>query len=97
MESDRDVFTDIMIPLDYFSRTLKRQAIVNAGVTFRLHDEPSGTTEEFYYPEGILGFVRELTRKKASPALCFLRVVAKAATELTNRNTRSKPRCALLQ
>jgi len=70
-KADRDVFTDIMIPLDYFQQTLKRQAIVNAGVTFRLLDEPSGTTEEFYYPEGILGFVRELDQEKGISSPLF--------------------------
>jgi len=68
---DRDVFTDIMIPLDYFQQTLKRQAIVNAGVTFRLYDEASGTTEDFYYPEGILGFVRELDQGKGISSPLF--------------------------
>lgn len=57
---DRDVFTEIMIPLEYFQHTLKRQAVINAGVTFRLIDEAGGSSEEFYYPEGILGYVREL-------------------------------------
>ncbi|MEA4888372.1 MAG: toprim domain-containing protein [Clostridiaceae bacterium] len=57
---DRDVFTDIRIPLEYYQSTLKRQAIVNAGITFTLTDEAGKTTENFYYPEGILGYVREL-------------------------------------
>lgn len=57
---DRDVFTDIMIPLSYYQETLKRQAIVNPGITFVLRDEESQKTETFYYPEGILAYVREL-------------------------------------
>lgn len=57
---DRDVFTDIMIPLEYYQATLKRQAVVNAGITFLLYDEQSGETTTFNYPEGILGYVREL-------------------------------------
>lgn len=61
---DRDVFTDIMIPLEYFRDTLKRQAVVNAGITFRLTDEAGGETEVFCYPEGILGYVRELDQEK---------------------------------
>ncbi len=61
---DDDVFTDVEIPREYFLNTLKRQAIVNAGVTFEFHDEISGETESFCYPEGILGFVRELSGKK---------------------------------
>jgi DNA gyrase subunit B len=57
---DRDVFTDIAIPLDYYQDVLKRQAIVNAGITFVLNNEASGETFTFHYPEGILGYVREL-------------------------------------
>lgn len=57
---DRDVFTDIMIPLEYYQATLKRQAVVNAGITFNLIDEVSQESFAFYYPEGILGYVREL-------------------------------------
>ena len=33
---DRNVFADIDIPVEWFEETLKRQAVVNAGVTFRL-------------------------------------------------------------
>ena len=57
---DRDVFTEILIPLSYFQVQLKRQAVVNAGITFSLYDEETGKTEDFYYPEGILGYIREL-------------------------------------
>jgi DNA gyrase subunit B len=49
-----------MIPLEYYQATLKRQAVVNAGITFLLYDEASRETMTFHYPEGILGFVREL-------------------------------------
>jgi DNA gyrase subunit B len=61
---DRDVFTEILIPLEYFQETLKRQAVVNAGITFIFKDESSGQSETFYYPEGILGYVRELDQSK---------------------------------
>ncbi|HAL74462.1 MAG TPA: DNA topoisomerase [Clostridiales bacterium] len=57
---DRQVFTEIIIPLDYYQATLKRQAVVNAGITFTLYDEESKQTFTFHYPEGILGYVREL-------------------------------------
>ncbi|MGI6334120.1 MAG: DNA gyrase/topoisomerase IV subunit B [Saccharofermentanales bacterium] len=61
---DRDVFTEIMIPLEYFQDMLKRQAVVNAGITFVLNDQESGETYRFYYPEGILGYVHELDQGK---------------------------------
>ncbi len=57
---DREVFTDIEIPLEFFRDTLKRQAVVNAGIVFEFTDEVSGTHETFYYPEGILGYVKEI-------------------------------------
>lgn len=62
---DRDVFTEITIPLDYFQTLLKQQAVVNAGITFKLTDEESGREEVFCYPEGILGYVRELAHENA--------------------------------
>lgn len=68
---DREVFTDIAIPLSYFKETLKRQAVVNAGVRFILWDEESGEETEFSYPDGILGYVAETDAGSGftSPAL----------------------------
>ncbi len=61
---DREVFTEIAIPLEYFQDVLKQQAIVNTGVTFSLEDEESGEKWSFYYPEGILGYVNEINADK---------------------------------
>ena len=36
---DLDVFTDIAIPAEYFADVMKRQAVVNAGITFRFRNE----------------------------------------------------------
>lgn len=36
---DLEVFTDINIPAAYYADVMKRQAVVNAGVTFRFRDE----------------------------------------------------------
>lgn len=59
---DLDVFTDINIPLDYFKDVLRRQAVVNAGVTFRFRNQVGNTfeTEDFYYENGIADYVAEL-------------------------------------
>ena len=57
---DRDVFTEIVIPLETFKMIIKRQAVVNSGVTFILKDEPSGESFSFCYPDGITGYVSEL-------------------------------------
>ena len=60
---DLDVFTDIAVPLDYYRDAMKRQAVVNAGVTFRLLNETVAgkfDTEEFLYPRGIQDYIAEL-------------------------------------
>ena len=57
---DRDVFTDINVPLEYFTETLKRQAIVNAGLLFLLKDEESGETFTFCYENGLADYIQEL-------------------------------------
>ncbi len=60
---DLDVFTDIAVPLDYYRDAMKRQAVVNAGVTFRLLNETERgkfDTEEFLYPRGIEDYIAEL-------------------------------------
>ena len=50
----------INIPLEYYQDTIKRQAIVNAGVLFILDDKVSGEKFEYYYKDGIADHVREL-------------------------------------
>ncbi len=71
---DLDVFTDINIPLEFFTETLKRQAIVNAGLTFILYDEtPTGTQKyEFCYPEGIKGHADELANMTSETAVRYI-------------------------
>ena len=65
---DLDVFTDIDVPVDFFEDTLKRQAVVNAGVTFRFRREIAPgkfDTRDFLYEKGILDYVTELTESGA--------------------------------
>lgn len=57
---DIEVFTDIDIPLDFYKSTLKRQAIINSGITFLLYDEESDETFSYYYENGILDYINEL-------------------------------------
>ena len=57
------MFTDIDIPVDYYRDVMRRQAVVNAGVTFRLKNETAAgkfETEEFVYEHGIEDYIREL-------------------------------------
>ena len=60
---DLEVFTDINIPPEYFAGVMKRQAVVNAGITFRLRVETAAgkfETTEFLYENGIADYVVEL-------------------------------------
>jgi len=64
---DLEVFTDINIPVEYYLDTLKRQAVVNAGVTFRFRNQTGGKfeTTDFCYEHGILDYITELTEGNA--------------------------------
>ena len=62
-KSDTEVFTDIDIPLDYFTRTLKKQAVVNAGLTLNLkfqNAEGKFLSESYYYENGISDYMKEM-------------------------------------
>ncbi len=60
---DLEVFTDISIPKEYYLDVMKRQAVVNAGVTFRFRNQVGGKfeTTDFCYEKGILDYISELT------------------------------------
>ncbi|MBR4692949.1 MAG: DNA topoisomerase [Oscillospiraceae bacterium] len=59
---DLEVFTDIAIPAEYFEDVMKKQAVVNSGVLFRLRiEEEKGFREtEYVYENGIRDYVAEL-------------------------------------
>ncbi|MCI8385743.1 MAG: DNA topoisomerase [Acutalibacter sp.] len=60
---DIQVFTDIDISAEYYLDVIKRQAVVNAGVTFHFFNETApGVFEQtdFCYENGILDHAREL-------------------------------------
>ncbi|WP_053957253.1 toprim domain-containing protein [Inediibacterium massiliense] len=59
---DLEVFNDIDIPLVFFQETLKRQAIVNKGITFTLYDEESGEEFTYFYEDGIADYVKEFNQ-----------------------------------
>jgi len=68
---DLEVFTDINIPLEYFHDVLKKQAVVNSGVTFRLYDEESDQSFEYVYGNGIVDYVKELDQGKGFTEVQF--------------------------
>ena len=57
---DKDVFTDVCIPLESLQEMLNQQAIINAGIKYILFDEESQSTFEYLRPDGISGYVSEL-------------------------------------
>ena len=85
---DLDVFTDIAIPAEYFTDVMKRQAVVNAGVTFRFRNETEpGQFEEteFLYENGIMDYVTELAGEGSLTAPVFWQ------TEKKGRDRADKP------
>ncbi|MBR5343070.1 MAG: DNA topoisomerase [Oscillospiraceae bacterium] len=84
---DREVFTETDIPADWFRDTLRKQAVVNAGVHFRLR-LPKGklfTTEEFCYENGIKDYVAEIAGECALTAPVFIQA------ERRGRDREDKP------
>ncbi len=59
---DRDVFTDIDVPKEYFLDVLKRQAIVNPGIKIVFRNQVGDKFEEteFLYKNGISDYIQEL-------------------------------------
>ncbi len=60
---DLEVFTDIVIDKEYFCDVLKKQSIVNPGITFVLkyQNEDGGFESfEYLYENGILDYVQEI-------------------------------------
>jgi len=71
---DLEVFTDIAVTAEYFMDTLKRQAVVNAGVTFRFKNQVGARfeTSEFLYKNGILDYITELSGEDALTQPVFI-------------------------
>ena len=59
---DNQVFSDIAVPVEYFVDVIKKQAVVNPGITFVFKNEvgKSFETQEFYYEKGIEDYVAEI-------------------------------------
>jgi DNA gyrase subunit B len=68
---DMQVFTDIDIQLDYFVSILKKQAVVNAGLIFKLYDEESGQIFEYCYENGIVDYIKEINQEKGFTGIQF--------------------------
>ena len=84
---DIEVFTDINIPREYFQDVLRRQAVVNAGVTFRFRWQNGSRfdTDYFKYENGIRDFVSELAGENALTLPYYIE------TERRGRDREDKP------
>ena len=84
---DLEVFTDIAVPAEYFKDTMKRQAVVNAGVLFRFRDQQGGKfeTTDFQYEHGIQDYVTELAGQDTLTMPVFWQ------TERRGRDREDKP------
>ncbi len=84
---DLDVFTDIDIPAEYYLDVMKRQAVVNAGITFRFRNQVDGKfeTTEFKYENGIVDYVTELAGEGSLTTPVFWQ------TERRGRDREDKP------
>ena len=71
---DTEVFTDIHVPLEYYRETMKRQAVVNAGLSLVLRDESGSekTEETFCYQNGIVDYVEEIAGLDAITPVRFI-------------------------
>ena len=71
---DLDVFTDIDSPEEYFRDVLHRQAVVNAGVTFRFRNQNGNKFDvtDYVYENGILDYVAEIAHESPLTAPVFI-------------------------
>ncbi len=68
---DLDVFTDINIPKEFFVETMKRQSVVNSGISFVLrYETEKGKFEEekFLYENGIVDYIGEMVGENSMTA-----------------------------
>ena len=84
---DLEVFTDIDIPAEYFLDLLKRQAVVNAGITFRFRNQRGSgfETTDFLYENGIVDYAAELAGDDALTQPVYIE------TERKGRDREDKP------
>ena len=89
---DLQVFTDIQIAEEYFLDTLKRQAIVNAGITFLFRDQKGGQFEEttFYYENGIEDHVKEMAGEDSLTPVQFWQTERKVRDRADKPEYRTK-------
>lgn len=90
---DLKVFTEIDVPVSYFTETLKRQSVVNSGIRFIFKNQLTETkfeTTEFLYENGIQDYVQEYCGEDAFTSIQVWH------TEKRGRDRRDKPEYKVL-
>lgn len=84
---DLEVFTDIDIPEEFFKDVLHRQAVVNAGITFRFRNQNGNKFEvtDYVYENGILDYVHEIAADSPLTSPYFI------SAERRGRDREDKP------
>ena len=82
---DLDVFTDINIPTEYLQDVIKKQAVVNSGITFKLYDYETDQEFEYYYENGIVDYVKEKAEDKNFSSVQYIK------TKTQGRDRKDKP------
>ena len=84
---DLEVFTDIDIPEEFFKDIRHRQAVVNAGVTFRFRNQNGNKFDvtEYVYENGILDYVHEIAHDSPLTSPYFI------SAERRGRDRADKP------
>lgn len=82
---DRDVFNDVDISLEYLQKILKKQAVVNSGIKFLLFDKITNEKFEYFFKNGIIDYVNELSQEKNFSDIIFFQ------SETKGRDREDKP------
>ncbi len=94
---DLDVFTDISIPAEYFMDVMKRQAVVNPGITFRFRDQKGNSFEtvDYLYEKGIEDYVAELAGEGSLTAPVYWETERKGRDRADKPEYKVKLSCSL--
>ncbi|MBQ6895497.1 MAG: DNA topoisomerase [Clostridia bacterium] len=94
---DIDVFTDIDISAEHYIDILKKQAIVNKGLTLRFKNEISKNefeTTDFVYENGIVDYVNEISESTAMTDIKYIECERKGRDREDKPDYKVKLSCA---
>ena len=94
---DIDVFTDIDISAEHYIDILKKQAIVNKGLTLRFKNEISKNefeTTDYVYENGIVDYVNEISESTAMTDIKYIECERKGRDREDKPDYKVKLSCA---